>query len=877
MSTEIRPPKYLQRLLKWFCHPDLYEELQGDLEESFLDNLQEHGQHFAIKRYRIEVFRLFRPTVIRRFRFSSLLKISPDMLQNYFKIAWRNLFRQKVYGIINIAGLAIGLACVILIVLYVRKELSYDTFHEKADRIVRLMHIYSYVQGPWGPTMKAEYPEVLDATRIYERHNRRLITDEGNQFFGTVHAAEPNFFDIFTFPFIKGNPNTALTSPNGLVLTKSAAIKYFGDTEVLGRSIRANQMMGHDSLALQVTGVIEDVPDNAHFTFDQLVSFKLMESGSNSDLLEDWFHDWAVTYLLLRDKEDITKLNEQMSDFMKRYKDEPCEGCKAQPLLQARLHSKHLRADIATQGDINQVRIFFAVAILLLLIACINFVNLATARASRRAKEVGVRKAIGALRKQLVGQFLVESFLLTFIAVLLALIGVWLTLPYFESLVGISILPDGAERINLFLGLIGLTFIVSVLSGLYPAFILSRFNPASNLKSKVNGGLKSGLMRKGLVSFQFGISIMLIIGTIVVFNQITYMKNRPLGFDMEQVLFINYGRGLSDKLDVIKQELLQHPSIKKVASTSQIMGNNAFSWGFKFEGAQQEPNGDNLPQFAVGQDFIEMLDINVAQGRAFSEHFTNDTSVFMLNERMVEEAVNRFGEKWKNPIGLTLEYHHINHGEWEVFKRGPIIGVVKDFHNRSLQHEIQPLIIHYEPNWVRRLVLRIENENIPETLAFLEQQWAKWDRDQPFNYHFLDDHFNANYKSETYFSQILFIFCALAILIACLGLFGLASYSAEQRTKEIGVRKVMGASVAQIAGLFFRSFLQPIALAFIVGAPLAWWLMNQWLQSFAFRTSIGITEFLLAGLLTVVIAIITISYRTIQAAQRNPVKALRYE
>ena len=286
---------------------------------------------------------------------------------------------------------------------------------------------------------------------------------------------------------------------------------------------------------------------------------------------------------------------------------------------------------------------------------------------------------------------------------------------------------------------------------------------------------------------------------------------------------------------------------------------------------------DNLPQFAVGQDFIEMLDIKVTQGRAFSEHFTNDTSAFMLNEKMVEEAVNRFGEKWKNPVGLTLEYHHINEGEWEVFKRGPIIGVVKDFHNRSLQHEIQPLILHYEPNWVRRLVLQIENENMPETLAFLEKQWATWDRDRPFNYHFLDEHFNANYQSETYFSKTLLMFCVLAILIACLGLFGLASYSAEQRTKEIGVRKVMGASVANIAGLFFKSFLKPIALAFIIGAPLAWWLMNNWLQSFAFRTSIGVAEFLLAGFLAIVIAIITISYQTIQAARRNPVKALRYE
>ena len=284
-----------------------------------------------------------------------------------------------------------------------------------------------------------------------------------------------------------------------------------------------------------------------------------------------------------------------------------------------------------------------------------------------------------------------------------------------------------------------------------------------------------------------------------------------------------------------------------------------------------------MPQFAVGHDFIEALDMEMVQGRPFSRHFTNDTSAFILNETMVAEAVNKYGEKWKNPVGLTLEYIHSNNGAFEVFKRGPVIGVVKDFHTRSLQHEIQPLILHYEPNWIWRLVLNIENKNIPATLAFLEKQWAEWGRDRPFNYHFLDEHFNANYQSETYFSQILLIFCTLAILIACLGLFGLASYSAEQRTKEIGVRKVMGASVAHIAGLFFKSFLQPIAIAFVCGAPLAWWLMNDWLQNFAFRTSIGVLDFFIAGVLAIAIAVVTISYRTFEAARRNPVKALRYE
>ena len=577
MNTESHPPKFFQQLLKWFCHPDLYEELQGDLEESFLENVREHSYDFAVKRYKTEVLRLFRPSVIKQIRFSPLSKISPDMLQNYFKIAWRNLFRQKVYGIINIAGLALGLACVVLIALYVRRELSYDSFHEKADRIVRLTHIYSFVHGPWGPTMKEDYPEVEDATRLFKRQYTRVTTDEDKQFFETVYAAEQNFFEIFTFPFIEGNPVTALAAPNGMVLTESAAIRYFGRTDVMGRSIRTGRMMGHDSLVLQVTGVIEDVPDNAHFTFDQLIPFQVVETGSSSDLLKDWYHDWAYTYLLLKETEDVHKLNAKMSAFFERHKSETCTSCTAQPLLKARLHSKHLRRDIAPQGDINQVRIFSAVAILILLIACINFMNLATARASRRAKEVGVRKAIGALKNQLIGQFLIESFLLTLISVVLAITLVWLALPHFESLVGVSISPNNSEWTVVIIGLTALTILVSLLSGAYPAFILSRFKPVVSLKGKADGGRRSSLMRKGLVTLQFAVSIILIIGTLVVFNQLTFMKNRPLGFKKEQVLFINYGPRLEDKLDVIKQELLQHPGIEEVASTSQIMGSNAFN------------------------------------------------------------------------------------------------------------------------------------------------------------------------------------------------------------------------------------------------------------------------------------------------------------
>ena len=877
MSMEKRPPKFFRRLLEWFCHPDMYEELEGDLEESYLENLQRRGPAFASARYRVEVLRLFRPSVVRPIRFSLLPNIIPDMLYNYFRVAWRNLFNQKVYGIINIAGLAIGLACVILIALYVRKELSYDTFHEKAERIARLTHSYSFVQAPWGPTLKAEMPEVEDATRVYQRHYQQLVTDDGKAFFETVYAAEQNFFDLFTFPFIEGDSATALANPNSLVLTESAAVRYFGTTEVMGRSLRTGGMMGHDSIIVQVTGVIEDVPDNAHFSFDQLFSFKLMESGATSDLLHDWEHDWACTYLLLRDPADIATINAGMERFLARHREDPCHHCRAQPLLKARLYSGHLQEDIAEQGNIHQVRIFSAIAILILLIACINFMNLATARASRRAKEVGVRKAIGALRQQIIGQFLVESFLLTLISILVSLAGVWLALPHFETLVGITVLPEGSERLRLLWALLGLTVLVSLLSGAYPALSLSRFHPAANLKNRNSGGRNGAWLRKGLVSIQFAVSIVLIIGTMVVYNQIRYMKNRPLGFNMEQVLFINFGRGLEDKLPVIKQELLQNPNIREVASTSQIMGNNAFSWRFKFEGAPQNSEGEDFPQFAVGQDFFETLDIEILDGRAFSKNYAADTAAFLLNEKMVEELAGKYGEKWRNPVGRTLEYIHMDHGEWEVFKEGPVIGVVKDFHNRSLQNDIQPLIIHYEPDWVRRLVIRVNHQNIPATLAFLEQQWAKWGRDRPFNYHFLEEHFNASYQSESYFSRVLFIFCFLAIFIACLGLFGLASYSAEQRTKEIGVRKVMGASVANVAALFLKSFLQPIALAIVIGGPLAWWLMNRWLQGFAFRTDIGVLEFVLAGLLIFLVAVITIGHRTLRAARSNPVGALRCE
>ena len=800
------------------------------------------------------------------------------MLNNYLTIAWRNLSRRKVYALINILGLAIGLACVILIALFVRKEVSYDTFHENAEQLVRLHHIYSFVHGPWGPTMVQDYPEVLSATRLSRSTNRKVHLDDREEFYETIYLAEANFFDLFTFPFINGNPETALTRPDALVLTETTAKRYFGTIDVVGRTVETYNLAGHDTLLLNVTGVIEDVPTHSHFQFDQLASFQLFERGPNQALLNDWYNDWAFTYLLLQEGADYKALNAKMPAFFTRHKGEPYSpGSYIQPLLDIRLHSTDLRIDIEPQGDINHVRIFSAIALLILIIACINFVNLATARASQRAKEVGIRKVVGAQQRQLIGQFLGESLLMVMVSILLALGLVALIQPFFQGMMGIDVGLAREDYGLMVLLLLGLTAFVGLLAGSYPAFVLSRFQPVRTLKGKADGGRRHARFRTGLVVFQFCISIVLIVGTLVVANQMGFMKNKALGFDAEQVLFINYGSSLNEDLPLLRQQLGQHPNILQVSSTSAIMGNVAFNWQFRFEGADQEPTGDEWAQFGVGVDFIESLAIDVVKGRTFSDAFPTDSTAFLLNERGVKEAVARYGDQWQHPIGRTIEFLRVQDGTLQLLKSGPVIGVVKDFHVRSVQHQIQPLIIHYHPDWIWRLVLRLRSENVSETLAYLEQQWQTWERDRPFNYEFLDDRFAANYEGEARFSRLLLIFCVLAIFIACLGLFGLASFTAQQHVKEIGIRKVLGASTSDMVVFFLRAFLKPVILAFLVSVPLAYVAMSQWLDGFAYRTPIGVDVFVIAGILALLIALATISHRTMQAARGNPVEALRYE
>lgn len=879
MLPNTKPPIWALRFFYWFCHPDLQEELVGDLEENFYYNLEERGHAFANREFYCEVLLLFRPSVIKPLRFPNFFKISPDMLKHYFKVALRNLVRQKSYSLINISGMAIGLAIVMLIALFVRKELSYDTFHEKADSIYRLTHIYSFVHGPWGPTMVADYPEVLDASRVSWTGKLKTRLEDGQTFFENFHLAEPNFFDFFTYSFIEGDKNTALDQPDALVLTESIAIKYFGTTKALGKTVRVRNMAGHDSLLLKVTGVMEDVPENSHVHFDQLASFQLVKTGSWSSLLDDWYQDWVITYLLLDKNADYRALNDKMPAFFERHTGEVGGRVteSLQPLLDIRLHSSHLRRDVEVQGDINHVRIFAATAILILIIACFNFMNLATARAVRRAKEVGIRKVVGALRRQLLWQFLGESFLLTMISVLLALGITKLILPYFQDFLAISIQPLPGDFGWILSSLLGLTVVVSLLAGGYPALILSQFRPMYTLKTKMDGGKNSTLFRKGLVVMQFGISTILIIGTIVVFKQMKYMKNKSLGYDIEQVLFMNYGQGMMEDFDKVKGALEQNPNVLSIANTTDIMGTVAYMWRFRFDGEHEQPHGDNLPQFMVGENFIETLDIEILEGRSFRKGYAPDTAGFILNESMVADAIARFGEKWRNPIGLNLDFLVTRDGEWQVQKSGPVIGVVKNFHFRSLQHAIQPLIIHYQPDWGGRIVLRISPQDIPGTLAFLEEKWQEWGRERPFHYQFLDERFDENYQAEENFSSILFAFCILAVFIACLGLFGLASFTAEQYVKEIGIRKILGASWLDITGIFLRAFLQPVVLAFFLAIPIGYLAMNKWLENFAYRINIDASTFVFAGILAILIALITISYRTLSAAKRNPVEALRYE
>ncbi|HEU4551371.1 MAG TPA: ABC transporter permease [Chitinophaga sp.] len=810
------------------------------------------------------------------------------MFKNYLKIAWRNLWKQKVFTLINVGGLTIGLTVGLLLLLWVQNELNFDRYNKNVDRIYRVttnIHvnnsnfISSTVPDPMGPTMVSEYPQVENMVRLLTA--RDIMVNKGHETLWEKNGtwADSTLFDVFTLPFIAGNPKTALTTPYSVVISERAARKYFQSTDVVGKILHINNTADY-----RVTGVMKNIPDASHFHFDFIMSMaEIADSRGN-----DWLNNNYFTYLLVRPGTTRASLSASVKAVVRKYL-----GARYQELLHINLDELekqgnyvhydvmpladiHLYADKADQtaiepgGDVQYVYIFSAAGIFILLIACINFMNLSTARSASRAKEVGVRKTLGSLRKQLIMQFLAESWLICSMAMALALLAVALLLPFFNQLAGrdMNIRLLYTPRIITYFLLLLLA--VGMLAGAYPAFFLSGFKPLQVLKGKLAAGSNTKSIRSGLVVLQFVISSVLIIGTFVIYNQLHYIQHRQIGYNRQQVLVLQNTYPLYKQVRAFREAVLKLPGVEDGTMTGFLpTGQFRNSPSFFKDRNADVTTAFTTETWSVDEHYIPTLGMRMVSGRNFDpEHFASDSTGIIVNET----AARLLG--FKDPLDKLL-YHPINDNV-RTLQAYHIIGVVKDFNYNSMHQAITPLFLWLDEQR-GSMAFRIKTGDIPALVAQVKKQWDAMVPGQPFLYSFMDDDFNAIYRADQRTGNVFIWFAALAIVVACLGLSGLAVFTAEQRTKEIGIRKVHGASVADIVSLLSRDFIKLVLVAIVIATPVAWYIMNSWLQDFAYRTAIPWWVFLLSGSIAVLIALFTVSFQSIKAALMNPVKSLRTE
>lgn len=823
------------------------------------------------------------------------------MIKNYLKVAFRSLIKQKAYSAINILGLSIGIASCLLIVLFVSDEFSYDKFHANADRIYKftLERIYpnhsthyAVVPHSFGTVIPKDFAEVEQVVRIngpinnvivnYKNPKGELIQFEEHK----MIAAEKNFFNVFSIKLIKGEPDKVLTKNTDLVITEETAKRYFGDEEPIGKTF---QIFGQD---FAVTGISENVPENSHFDYDFMLywgeenqprgenftsfsvhTYLLVNPGTDPKALEAKFPKMVDTYAAAQIERDLGK---SWADYKKEG-----NGYKytLQPLTSIHLDPTNIEAKLKqVGGNINQIYFLIAIALLIVLIACINFMNLATARSAERAREVGVRKTMGSAKAQLVYQFLTESLIISFVATALALIIVQLVLPSFNNLAHKTLTLRFDPLI--ITGLLGLAFIVGIMAGSYPAFILSAFNPVTVMKGNFSSNAKGTWLRNGLVIFQFWISIVLIVGTLVVSDQMAFMQSKELGYDKEQLLLVERSFQLRDKYEAFQEELKTIPGIVATGSTSAKLGNEGDMFG-----AQFQPQGSSeiltTKTIFIDDDFASTVGFEFVKGHGYSKE-TNDSLSIIVNETAAKTM--GLGD---DPIGSKLNFVQRNDDQ-NVTITFTVIGVIKDFNFQSLRDKITPLTIQStETNPFRQYVYaRLNSTNYSDILKQVETKWKNMisitrrpgePAEMPLKYQFLEDNLIAAYEAEQRAGTLFKVFSTLAIAIACVGLFGLAAYTANLRTKEIGIRKVMGASVTSVILLLTKEFTKLIGIAFILAVPLSWYMMSNWLDGFAFRTNIGVSTFLIAGALALGISWLTVSYQSVKAAIKNPVNSLKSE
>ena len=833
-----------------------YEEtaLFGDIEEEYRKKTDEGSLFRAILWYWKQVL-ISIPPFLKNSLYWSLI-----MFRNYIKIALRTLKKHKAYSFINIAGLAIGITCSVLMLMWVQDELSFDRFHTNAKEIHRILlnpleaaTTHEAVSPPiLAGNMKEEFPEVVNAVRLTP-HGRMLFTSQDKTSYENRGLlADPSFFEMFDFPFVKGDVATAFKELRSLVITEDLAVKYFGSENPIGKTVTMNKETDYT-----VTGVIKEVPANSHLQFNYIRPFELFSTSGRD--LNNWGDVSFYTYVQLQKESSLQDVNGKLKSMIER--EDPAHNLYyLQPLTRIHLHSK-FNFDIGSHGNIMYIYIFSAAALFVLLIACINFMNLATARSGIRAKEIGMRKVVGAKKTDIIKQFYSESILSSLLALVLAVVLILLLLPAFNNLSGKELTFGLHENTKLLLGLLAIALLTGLLSGSYPALFLSAFHPIRVLRGTLKSGVRGSLFRKILVVTQFSLTIILIIGTMVIHRQLTHIRGINLGYDKEQIVILPLRGVKSENFEMIKSELLQSSGVINVTTTSSLPTHiGSGTSGADWEGKDPEVR-IQMQISAVDFEYLDTFKMEMAQGRFFSKEFPTDNKSFVLNEA----AIKAMGIE--SPIGKRFR----------ALYNGHIIGVVKNFHYKSLHTEIEPLILLMDPEYISYACLRINTENVSGTIGFLENTWKKFVPNFPFEYSFLDERLDNLYRAEESMGQVFKYFTLLGMFIACLGLFGMASFTAEQRTKEIGIRKILGASVPNVVSLLSKEFTKLVLISNIIAWPVAYFVMNQWLQSFAYRTKIGIWIFLGSAVLALVIAFLTVSYQSTKSALTNPADALHYE
>ncbi len=861
------PPKWVLHFFRWFCHPDYAEDIEGDLYEKFDRNCQEYGQKAAKWKFIWAVLTLFKPSLIRTFEIT-LLQNTTIMFRHNLKLSWRLLFKNKGFSLINIGGLAMGMAMAMFIVLWIKDELSFDGFHTDKERIYKVMrHVTSgdnirtsdIVAWKIADVLRTEIPEIEKVARTNFR-NPMVINNGEHAFKEMGFYAEAEFFDIFSWNLVAGNAKTMLSDPTSITISVALADRYFGETSdystLIGQTIQHNM---EDVGELKVTGVFADIPTQSSIQFDFILPIDIFYKRESRGL-DSWDNSNVQIYVQTKKGIDNQAINRKIVDIHNEHIDHFRSDLFIQPLTDLYLNSNFKDGKLSG-GRIGYVRIFAIIALMIVLIACINFMNLSTARSIQRAKEIGVRKAIGAEKNRLVGQFMGESFLLILIAFILAILLIPLVLPSFNALTdkNLSLVNIDTATLLIFASIGGLT---ALIAGTYPAFYLSSFNAVKILKGTFQQSANSARFRKSLVVFQFAMSTLLIIGTITVYQQMQYIRNKNLGYERANVLYMPLEGNMFQQYTALHQELLNEPSIEAVSSANtvcmEIMANtHSVKWRGKPAGSQQSM--DVLP---IDFDFTEVMNMEIVQGRSYDRAYARDSFNYVINERAMEIM------GFDNAVGEELSF-------WG--NTGQIIGVVKDFNSASLYADINPIIMLVRPDWNENVFLRTQPGQTAAAIVAMERVQAKLNPDFPFEYHFLDETYEKLYKSEQTISQLALLFTVFALFIAGMGLLGLSIFSVQRRLKEISVRKVLGAEMGNLVYLLSKDFIVLILIAFVIATPIAFWVMQDWLSNFSFSTNLGLGVFFFAAGITLLITLLTIGFYAVKLMVINPIQALQSE